>query len=356
MNLDRSRILVVKPSSLGDVVHTLPVVHAIKRHHPSCHIGWIVQKSFAAVLEADPAVDEIIPISIPSTSDPLAARGTMLRALAATLATLRQLRKRFRDKPFDLVLDLHASFRSGLLGSVNPGGVRIGFSDAKELNTLFQDHTIAPDPEKPHAVDKNLLFAHHLECPLSESDFRVIVGAEAKERVHSFLSAEGSDANGMLVYANPAAKWTTKQWTVERWAALGDLLATGAGATVIFGGGPDDLPHILAITERMSSKALVSAGKLQLSDSVALLEMSRLYVGVDSGPMHIAAFLGIPIVALFGPTDPVKVGPYGAGHSILRANGLDCLACRKRSCSDRRCMEQISAQRVYDECMKLILG
>lgn len=354
MNLDRSRILVVKPSSLGDVVHTMPVVHAVKRHHPSCHIGWVVQRSFASILEADPAVDEIVPIFVPSTSDPLAARGALIRASIATITALRQLRKRFRGNPFDLVLDLHASFRSGLLGRVNPNGIRIGFGDAKELNTFFQHHTITPDPAKPHAVDKNLLFAHYLECPPIPDDFKVPASSAARERVCSFLRAEGIDSAERLVYANPAARWTTKQWTVQAWADLGDLLAVLAGAAVLFGGGPDDLPHILAITGRMKSRPVVSAGKLGLADAVALLEMSCLYVGVDSGPMHIAAFTETPVVALFGPTDPAKVGPYGKGHTVIRATGLDCLACRKRSCSNRRCMEQIAPQRVYEECAKLM--
>ncbi|MFH0825261.1 MAG: glycosyltransferase family 9 protein, partial [Pseudomonadota bacterium] len=114
------RILIIKPSSLGDVVHTLPLVHAIKRHCPTCFIGWVVQRGFRAVLEHDPAIDEIIPIFIPSTSDPKAGKGAFIGAFRATIAVLRDLRVRFRCRPYDLVLDLHASFRSGLLALANP--------------------------------------------------------------------------------------------------------------------------------------------------------------------------------------------------------------------------------------------
>ena len=102
MDLTDKRILIVKPSSLGDVVHTLPLVHALKRNHPSCFIGWIVQKSFQGILQSDPSIDEIIPIYIPSTSDPHAARGAVVRATSATLATLRRLRSRFKVRPYDL--------------------------------------------------------------------------------------------------------------------------------------------------------------------------------------------------------------------------------------------------------------
>lgn len=354
MSLDRSRILIVKPSSLGDVVHTLPVVHALKRHHPSCYVGWIVQDSLAGILQSDSAVDEIIPISIPSTSDPFASRGVVARAAVATLGTLKQLHKRFRKNRYDLVLDLHASFRSGLMSTANPNGIRIGFSDAKELNTLFQHRTIRADPEKPHAVDRNLLFAHYLRCPPVPEDFRVVTSTSARERVQSFLEAEGVTSTERLIYANPVARWTTKLWTVHAWSQLGDLFAVQSGATVIFAGSPADRPYILSVTQRMKSRAVVAAGKLGLAEVAALLEASRVYVGVDSGPMHIAAFTGTPVVALFGPTDPAKVGPYGPGHRVIRVKGLDCLACRKRSCTSRRCMEEISPERVLQETADLM--
>ena len=354
MSLDRSRILIVKPSSLGDVVHTLPVVHALKRHHPTCHIGWIVQDSLAPILHCDSTVDEVIPISIPSTSDPLASRGVVARAAIATLGTLKQLRKRFRSNRYDLVLDLHASFRSGLMGTTSPNGIRIGFSDAKELNTFFQHHTISPDPEKPHAVDRNLLFAYYLKCPPAPEDFRVVTSTSASERVQSFLEIEGVSSTERLIYANPVARWTTKLWTVQAWSQLADLLAVQCGATVVFAGSPADLPYIQSIAQRMKSRAVVAAGKLGLAEVAALLCASRAYVGVDSGPMHIAAFTGAPVVALFGPTDPAKVGPYGQGHRVIRVKDLDCLACRKRSCANRRCMEEISPERVLEETANLI--
>ncbi|MEW6137965.1 MAG: glycosyltransferase family 9 protein [Thermodesulfobacteriota bacterium] len=353
MNLDNSRILVVKPSSLGDVVHTLPVVHALKRLHPSCYIGWIVQAGFSAILEPDPAVDEIIPIAIPSTSDPHAARGAVLRATTATVSTWRKLRKRFRSRPYNVVLDLHASFRSGLLEIANPGGIRIGFADAKELNTLFQHYTIAPDPQKPHAVDKNLLFAEYLGCQPQPEDFRIATSPRARDNVRKLLESEQAPAE-RIVYANPAARWTTKMWTVQAWAELADLLIHRSHATVVLAGSSADVPYIRSITHRMKARPVVAAGKIDLADAVALMEICAAYVGVDSGPMHIAAFSRIPVVALFGPTDPAKVGPYGNGHRVVRSEGLTCLACRKRSCDARRCMEEIVPERVYEETRELL--
>jgi heptosyltransferase I len=354
MNLAPHRVLIVKPSSLGDVVHTLPVVHAIKRTYPSCHIGWIVQQTFRAILDHDPAVGEVIPIFIPSTSDPHSRRGAWSEAAKATLQVVRRLRSQFKRDPYDLVLDLHASFRSGLLSLANPGGVRMGFADAKELNTLFQHERVAPHAGQVHAVDQNLAFAERIGCRVLPEDLRVYSDATARETVMRFLEDADNPQSGRLVYANPSARWETKFWTPDAWQRLADLLIEQAGATVVFSGSPADVPYISMIRDGMKNRPLVAAGRLSLSEAVALIEASDVYVGVDSGPMHIAAFTGTRVVALFGPTDPAKVGPYGSGHVVLRRTDLECLACRRRSCANRRCMEGISPETVFEETVRVM--
>ncbi|MEW6110995.1 MAG: glycosyltransferase family 9 protein [Thermodesulfobacteriota bacterium] len=354
MHLNEQRVLIIKPSSLGDVVHTVPLVHAIKRCRPDCTIGWVIQKSFRPVIQHDPAVDEIIPISIPSTSEPAARGSAWFAALAATFRTFRTLRTQFKAVPYDLVLDLHASFRSGLLGLTNPAGRRVGFADAKELNTWFQHTTLTTDANRPHAVDKNMAFAGFLGCRPQPEDYRLVTGSEAHQKVTEFLKAEGVNESDRLVYANPAARWKTKLWTIDAWTELADLLTRRTGAQVVFGGGPGDLGLIREITGRMQQLSILAAGRLALDEAVALIERCDVYVGVDSGPMHIAAFVGTPVVAVFGPTDPAKVGPYGDGHRVIRLEELDCLACRKRSCVERRCLEELPASRVFEETAALM--
>jgi ADP-heptose:LPS heptosyltransferase len=156
-----------------------------------------------------------------------------------------------------------------------------------------------------------------------------------------------------LVYANPAARWESKFWRIDHWAKLADHLLA-EGVRVVFGGAPGDAEHIGSITAEMSREPAIAAGRLSLSESVALLEASDVYVGVDSGPMHIAAFTDTSVVAVFGPTDPARVGPYGTGHRVLRAEGLDCLGCRKRSCDRMTCMKRVTAAAVLDETMRAI--
>jgi lipopolysaccharide heptosyltransferase II len=354
MDISGKRILIVKQSSLGDVVHALPLAHALKRCHPDCYIGWIVQKGFAPLLEPDRCVDEIISISIPSTSDPQTGKGVYGKAARATFRTLKDLRKRFRSAPYDLVLDLHASLRSGMLGLTNPGGVRIGFADAKEFNTFFQHHRLVTRPNEPHAVDKNLVFARFLNCIPEPEDFRIEINPAARYAVGKFLEQSGVRTAQQIIYANPSARWATKFWTAPAWAEFADLVAEQTSAAIIFAGSPEDRPYIEQILSLTKGTPVVAAGSLSLSEAVALLSLSDVYVGVDSGPMHIAAFTGTPVVALFGPTEPEKVGPYGSGHLVVRREDLTCLGCRKRSCDSRVCLESLSAALVFDALLGLL--
>jgi ADP-heptose:LPS heptosyltransferase len=203
-------------------------------------------------------------------------------------------------------------------------------------------------------VDKNLAFAAYLGCQVSPDDFKVVVKPEARGKIRRFLQDQGVEPSDRLVYANPAARWESKFWTVQGWAELADLLIGQKGAKVAFAGSPQDAAHIGLIVERMKCRPIVAAGKLSLAEAVALIEAADVYVGVDSGPMHISAFVGTPVVALFGPTDPDKVGPYGQGHRVIRKQNLDCLACRKRSCGARRCLEGLAAQTVFEETVQLL--
>ncbi|MHB8202717.1 MAG: glycosyltransferase family 9 protein [Desulfomonilaceae bacterium] len=354
MDLNNKSVLIIKPSSMGDIIHSLPLVHALKRHYPSCHVGWVVQKSLVSLLEADPNIDRIFPIDIPSTSEPSATVRTYVSALSKTVTCLKWLRSKFVDNPYDLVLDLHASFRSGLIGSMNPGGVRLGFAEAKELNTFFQSKVIHCAPNTLHAVDKNLNFAKYLQINVEAIDFQLFLGRDAEVEASSFLEQSGASHKNRLVYANPATRWATKFWNERAWAELADKLVLELNSIVIFGGASAELHYVNRIVSLMSQKPIVGAGRLSPIGAAALIGASDVYVGVDSGPMHIAALLGKPVVAIFGPTDPAKVGPYGRGHSIIRVESLSCLGCRKSVCNDKRCMNGISAERVFEEIKRLM--
>jgi len=347
------RILVIKPSSLGDIIHTLPLVHALKRSFPESSIGWVVQKGFAPLLECDPAVDTVFPVFIPSTSDPQAGRFAYFQALKATMTTLKGLSHRLQGDPYDLILDLHASFRSGLLGRANPGGTRLGFKEAKEGNTFFQNRLVTVPEDVEHALEKNLVFADYLDCTVSAEDFYLCSGQDDDESVEYLLARKKMSAAQGLIYANPAARWETKFWSAAHWAELADRFYA-LETPIIFAGSGEDRGYIASITALMKTPAVVTAGECTLPQTAALLKRCALYIGLDSGPMHMAAMAGVPVVALFGPTHPRRVGPYGVAHAIVRAEELDCLECRKRRCAQLYCMEKISVQMVSEAALALL--
>ncbi len=353
MDVDNKRILIIKQSSLGDIVHTLPIAHALKRCYPTCSIGWVVAGAFAPIILRDTAVDEVYPIDIPSTSDPQADRLAYARAFKATMTTCKNLRRELKVKPYNVVLDLHASFRSGLLSLMNPGGTRVGFHDAKELNTLFQHKRIKNKEKKIHAIDINLLFLRYLNCEAGSDDFFITTDRNDEQGASSFLREQGIDGKDSFVYVNPSARWATKFWFVDRWGKLCDKLLS-QGVKVVIGGSEGELPYINSITKCMELKAVVAAGQLSLTESIAVLKRAAVYVGLDTGPMHIAAMTKTPVVALFGPTHPERVAPYGVDNVILQAGDLDCLCCRKRTCEHRKCMQGISVEDVYDALSSLM--
>ena len=353
MELHEKRILIIKQSSLGDVIHTFPLVHALKRRYPSVFVGWVVERGFASLVDQDNAVNAVYPIHIPSTSDPQAGRWAYWQAFSATLATLHRLQRQFRLQPYDMVLDLHASFRSGLLGLTNPGGLRVGFADAREGNTWFQHRLVDNIDGHEHAIAKNLLFCRVFDCEAEAEDFYLCTSPEDQARVGRFLDEAGISPGDRVVYVNPTARWQSKFWLTARWSQLCDQLLE-AGVQPVFGGSGSDSLYISEITGAMAGKAVVAAGRLSLTESVALMKRAVAYVGLDTGPMHIAAMTGTPVVALFGPTHPERVGPYGVKSAVIQAENLDCLCCRKRVCDHQRCMQGIAVATVYDRIMALM--
>jgi len=354
MDLNGKRILVIKQSSLGDVIHTFPLTHALKRRFPQCFIGWVAEQGYAPLVGQDDSVDRVHPMHIPSTSSPDSTWISYGGALVATARVLYELRRSFAAAPYDLILDLHASFRSGLMAMMNPGGLRIGFKDARELNTLFQRRLLDVPEGTVHAVDKNLLFAAHLDCPVAPEDFYLCSSTPDDQRVAVFLAQSGIGPDDRFVYVNPTARWQSKFWLETSWSELCDKL-TDAGVHAVFGGSGNDAAYIQNIAGRMTrSGAVIAAGQLSLTESVALMKRASAYVGLDTGPMHIAAMAGVPVAALFGPTHPERVGPYGVRNVIVQAEKVPCLCCRKRVCDHMSCMRGISVEQVFAAVMGLL--
>ncbi|MCI5143021.1 MAG: glycosyltransferase family 9 protein [Candidatus Electrothrix sp. ATG1] len=229
---------------------------------------------------------------------------------------------------------------------------------------MFQDHLLDIPKTTEHAQDKNLLFCEYLGIKVRDEDFHLCTREEDRQAMHHFLASHmtpDTSAPSPIIYANPAARWQSKFWPNEHWAALTDKLHQ-QGIPVIFGGSPQDTNYIGSISRLMKTDPIIAAGRLTLPQSAALIQHASLYIGLDSGPMHIAALAGTPVVALFGPTHPSRVGPYSDPysskrneHRIVQAKELDCLECRKRSCSHCSCMQNISPEMVHEAVSSLLM-
>ncbi len=286
---DPARILVVKPSSLGDVVHALPTVDRIRRRFPTAHLAWLINTELAPVLDRCPVIDEVIQFP---------------RRDARQLPSLF---RRLRAGKFDLVIDLQGLLRSGLVTRATGARRRMGLSDSREGARLFHTEIVAVPV--CHAVDRYLHAATHLGCPTTDP-VRFPLGLSDDDRA----GLNSLVPDGPLIAINPMARWETKIWGESNYARLIDRLA---GARVVLIGSASESERINRIADQRD--AINLAGQLSLTQVAEVYRRAVAVVSNDTGPMHLAAAVGTPVIALFGPTDPVLVGPYGNGHTVLRA-------------------------------------
>jgi len=338
--MDFSRILIIKPSSLGDIVHALPTVAALRRRFPSARITWLVKREWAAVLEGNPHLDAVLALDLLPKDWPAAWRAV-------------------RAGRFDTVLDLQGLLRSALLGWISGAPVRIGFANGREGSPWFYTERVPVPSLSMHAVDRYLITAKYLGADPGEvkpSDFPLPHDAQAEARIEVLLAAAGVQAGATLVAINPSARWDTKQWPSESFATVGDRLQQNGAARVVLIGGRDERHVGKQVMRAMRTAPIDLMGQTTLKELIALLRRARLLVTNDSGPMHLAAAVGTPVIALFGPTDPARTGPYGAGHTVLRS-GVPCSPCFSRRCTNAielECLTSIRPENVIEAAMRLL--
>lgn len=346
------RILIIKPSSLGDVVNALPFLSSLRQQYPDRHIAWLVEEEAAELLLGHPLLDRIIVSGRRRWGREVrtAFRGPVaLREMAALIAELRQ-------GQYDLVVDLQGLLKSALMVICAGARFRVGLAGAREGSGRALTHVVPLPPGPLHAVDRYLEVARFLGAdPLSKAfvfPSRPDDGAMAE----ALLAEAGVKPNTLVIALNPQARWPTKLWGEERFARVGEALARRHGARILVIGSSSDLPLAKRLAGRMNPAPFVTAGRTDLKVLIALLRRIDLLVTVDSGPMHLAAALGTPLVALFGATDPRLIGPYGGDGVVLRVP-LPCSPCSKRRCqieADRLCMRSISIEEVAEAASALL--
>lgn len=325
------KILIVKPSSLGDVVHSLPFLNALSRRFPDAKIDWVIARGLEDILEGHPMIHRLWVIDKDTWKS--------IRNARNTIREVTLLFRQLKSQAYDVVVDLQGLLRSGLITRATGSPVRIGFREAREGSTMFYTHRVAGG-KAIHAVDRYLKIAEHLGCSLSEVCFPFPPLENASSLTLHSPTFTADDTFAVLV---PGARWRTKRWPPEKFAQVASLLPI---RTLIIGSRSDQ-----SIAETIVSfsrgKATSLAGMTNLKELIGIMKKARFVLSNDSGPMHIAAALGVPVVALFGPTDPQRTGPYGQGHVVVRAE-TSCAPCFRRTCADMACMEKIMPEDVLE--------
>jgi heptosyltransferase-1 len=334
-------------SALGDVVQALAFAEAVAALWPRARLDWLVEEAAADILTGHPLLDRVI------VSRRKAWFGRQAGGPGRRLSEMRHFFKELRSRDYDLVVDLQGLFKSGILTRMARGRQRLGFAHSREFSWLFVNHRLpAYDPDR-HAVERYLDVARSLGAEVDRPRFRIALGPEQAERIDRLLAEGGG--SGPLVVVHPEAWWPTKQWSAQFFGAVIDGLVTRWDARVVLTGAPSAGDLAGRIIASCATPPVSLVGRTGLRDLAELLRRAEVVICPDTGAMHLAAAVGTPVVALFGPTAPWRTGPVGEGHRIVRL-GLDCSPCFKKVCPDPRCMSQISPAVVLDQVGSILTG
>ena len=311
------KILILKPSSLGDVVHAIPVLRLLKSYLPTSQIYWWLERRLVPLLETDPDLTGIIPFERERWPSPFRWHEAW--------HSLRQI----RGHHFDWVLDLQGLLRSGVVAWLANGGLTLGLEDRREGAPMFYDIIIPRPTYHTHAVDWYLESLRALKVPM-HWNFQWL---PIRKPVAASIREKWSVGDARWIAVQPGARWDTKLWPIEYFIEVVKTLAASDDnfRFVVLGSAADAaLGH--AIYESVPARCLDLTGITTLPELVEWLRCSQLLITNDTGPMHIAAALGKPVVALFGPTEPRRTGPYGQLANILTPRDLPCAPCLKGVC------------------------
>ena len=345
------KILILKPSSLGDVIQALPVLRLLKLHYPECDIFWWIDSALAPLLEGDPDLAGIVRFERRRWGKP--------QHWPEMLRSIRWL----RAQQFDLVIDLQCLLRSGAFAWLSRGTFLVGLDETREGARGFYDLAVPRKSFHTHAVDWYLSVLPPLGVPVHNNfqwlPERPEISSEVKRKWPGAFAINPQSAirNPQLILLLPGARWENKRWPAEHFAGLVSLLARKFPAAhfAIIGSG-EDQPLGEAVARAAPERCLNLCGATSLPEMIEWIRLGDLLITNDTGPMHVAAALGKPLVALFGPTEPRRTGPYGQLENVLRLD-LPCSPCMKSTChfeKPEECLRALSPALVFERVQKLL--
>ncbi|MBN1848273.1 MAG: lipopolysaccharide heptosyltransferase II [Deltaproteobacteria bacterium] len=335
-------ILIIKLSSIGDVVHALPLLEVLRKNFSKARIDWLVEPDASQIIKGHKDIDHIIVSNRKSWSRQLIHSNGKSSAKKEIVQFIRELRR----TNYDWVIDIQGLFKSGILTFLSKGKRKVGLSTSREFSSIFLTEQPCPVDIDQHALERYLAIAKHLRCDNAEWKGEIPIDTNANERIDTFIKNKGLQGKKVIAI-NPMARWNTKLWDPEKFALLADRIKKGWASEVIFTGSVKDRSDIKRILNTMTERAIDLTGETTLKELACLYAKCDLLITTDSGPMHMAAAMGCPTVALFGPTAPWRTGPYGKGHVVIR-DEIKCSPCFKKKCDHMTCMKNITVDRVYN--------
>ncbi|MDZ7815447.1 MAG: lipopolysaccharide heptosyltransferase II [Planctomycetota bacterium] len=326
------RLLFIKPTSLGDVVQSLAAVCAIKKARPTLTLDFLVADIYTGLLEGHPHIDEVLTFP----------RKRMKGGLAEFTRAFGDLRRQLRSRKYDTALDLQGLARSALCARMSRAPHRIGFADAREMAPLFYTDKVDSPRKSVHAVRRYLHAVRYLGAEVSEQDVRFALepSEEVKKGVKELLP------DGPFCAFAPGARWETKKWPLGHFIELARFAREEHGLAVTVVGSPDEAELGKRISTELGDNTHNLAGKTTIPQLAAVLHGSKAVVSNDSGPMHMAAAMGVPTVSFFGPTSPDLIAPWGQEELVLWTEE-PCRGCYRRKCHTMpaKCLSEISVKK-----------
>lgn len=351
MTKNPGKILIVRLSAIGDVVDVLPALRSLRSNFPDSKIAWLVEDRARDILEGHPDIDDVIIFPRKKWRRNI----LKLNRIFDILSDIVSFYRRLRNEGYDIVIDFQGNLKSGIMTLITGTENSIGFGKGfcKEFNYLFTQYRVYPPNKRMHRIEKNLSLLKGLGIDTSFQRPELPVSKPDDEYVSKFVDVDNKRSTPIII-VNPCTSeyGAYKRWPTSNYALLADMILEKYDAKVIFIWGPNELDIVNKIVMNMKHTALVSC-ETTIKQLIELIRRADLYIGGDSGPLHIASTLGIPTIAIFGPKDPIVYGPYN-GKSVIISKDLPCSPCRNRTCSDPKCITTITPDEVFQAVNKLM--
>jgi len=347
MNSLKQKFLIIKLSSIGDIVHALPFLRTLRANRPNAYIAWIIEESFQDLIKCNPDLDEVIPVP---------TRYWRKSINIKSWNEIYQTRKLLKKRQFDWTFDLQGLIKTGFIARMTGAPNRSGFhrSNCREkINTWFNNHRSKYLSTDSHIVDRCLSQLSILGDFHPQAEFSLPIREKDEHISEAFMVKNSKLTKKPIAGINPGAGFPTKLWSIERYARFADKLTEELGFSILLTWGPGEEEMVRNLAESMKQKSWI-APATTIAESIGLYKKLSLFVGSDSGPFHICWALGIPTVSVWGPTDPNRNGAYSKNHKAV-FHKLNCSFCWKRRCplGTTEGMDKVTVQNMFDATKKI---